>query len=201
MKCKFCGAEKFIGHQVCRMDVLVDGTGMFLDSVSGDTASDIYDSETPYGPFLCAVCGAEYGELEEGQEPISGPNADWQNQTGPFAMTLAPYQLDGTDIQHWENSHYKITIGRTSPQLISILISKKKDASEYLPELAVTREMSQIMPESIKIIPAACELDQDSVSIYLQQIRYAERTANDILEFFISPIREGSFNWNPTTSA
>lgn len=162
--------------------------------------SDIYDSEKPYGPYQCETCGAEYEELKDGQEPISGPVEDWQNQAVLFSVALAPYRLDGTDIQVWENSNYDITLGRTSPQLISIRISKKTGTSKYLPELVVTREISSIMPDSIKIIPAACELNIENLSTYMREMSYAEKTAKDVFQFFISPIREGTYDWGSTSS-
>lgn len=57
-RCK-CGNDKFIGHQLVRMDVLVDADNHFL------AQKEIYDSETPYGPFSCTVCGAEYENIPE----------------------------------------------------------------------------------------------------------------------------------------
>ena len=102
----------------------------------------------------------------------------------PFFVALPPYSLDGTDIQVWENTYYEITLGRTSPQLISIRISKKKDTSKYMPELVVTREMSQIMPESIKVIPAACELNIDNLSTYMRP----DAIMNKVIEVLSMPL-------------
>lgn len=56
MTCK-CGNDRFMAHQICRRDVKVDGDGDFFAD------QGIYDSETPYGPFTCTECGAEYDEL------------------------------------------------------------------------------------------------------------------------------------------
>lgn len=63
MRCKCCGNERFIGHQVIRADVIVDGNEAFAENLFGGLESHIYDSENPYGPFTCARCGAEYEEL------------------------------------------------------------------------------------------------------------------------------------------
>lgn len=81
MKCKYCGGERFIGHQRVNMDVVVDGGGSFVDDLHPyDPGLDIYNSNTPYGPFQCMGCGAEYDELADGQEPISGPEEGWTQQ-------------------------------------------------------------------------------------------------------------------------
>ena len=56
MNCK-CGGERFMAHQICRHDVVVNSEGGYLAD------HGIYDSETPYGPFTCLDCGAEYDEL------------------------------------------------------------------------------------------------------------------------------------------
>ncbi len=58
MKCRFCNGERFVGHQVCHMDVLVDGSGAFLDNMPSGAAASIYESNTPFGPFQCCGCGA-----------------------------------------------------------------------------------------------------------------------------------------------
>ena len=62
-KCK-CGNREFIAHQVVRMDAIVNGHNDWQRSPNYDTDAAIYDSETPYGPYTCTKCGAEYGELK-----------------------------------------------------------------------------------------------------------------------------------------
>lgn len=79
MKCKHCGGEEFVAHQMCRMDVLVDGSGTFIANVHENPAIDIYDSERPYGPFQCTGCGAEYEELD-GSDSTSGPIPNWKRK-------------------------------------------------------------------------------------------------------------------------
>ena len=59
MKCKICGNNTFSAHQICRHDVIVDGD----NSLEEDAG--INDIETPYGPYTCCKCRAEYEELEE----------------------------------------------------------------------------------------------------------------------------------------
>lgn len=61
MICK-CGNDSFFAHQLVRMDVIVDSSNQFMDNIKpAETA--IYDSETPYGPYTCTLCGKEYEEL------------------------------------------------------------------------------------------------------------------------------------------
>ena len=62
--CKKCGCNRFYGHQVVRMDIICTSLG-FERNVHENISEDIYDSETPYGPFTCVKCGAEYEDLEE----------------------------------------------------------------------------------------------------------------------------------------
>jgi len=65
-KCK-CGCEKFYAHQVCRVDIVVDGDNSFLDNLISDKelGDSVYDSGTPYGPYTCTECGTVYSELED----------------------------------------------------------------------------------------------------------------------------------------
>ncbi len=58
MKCPKCGNAQFYGHQIVRMNVTVDENNNFVDS------GEIYDSETPYGPFTCTKCGTEFDDSE-----------------------------------------------------------------------------------------------------------------------------------------
>lgn len=83
MKCKHCGGEEFVAHQICRMEILVDGEGDYIDGVHKDVALDIYDSEPAYGPFQCTGCGAEYGVLAEGEDSIEGPVEGWSWEEEP----------------------------------------------------------------------------------------------------------------------
>ena len=59
-----CGNDRFIGHQIIRVDVIVGADGSFLENVTGRLEDSIYDAERPYGPFTCTSCGKEYEELE-----------------------------------------------------------------------------------------------------------------------------------------
>lgn len=67
MRCT-CGCARFIGHQLIRADVVVDGNGEFLENCDPSLEAAIYDAEKPYGPFTCTACGKEYEELTVKQE-------------------------------------------------------------------------------------------------------------------------------------
>lgn len=83
MKCKYCGGEQFVAHQICRMEILVDGEGDYIDGVHKDIGLDIYDSEPAYGPFQCCGCGAEYDVLADGEDSIDGPVEGWSWEDEP----------------------------------------------------------------------------------------------------------------------
>ena len=59
-----CGNDRFYGHQIIRVDVIVGADGSFDDNISDCLENSIYDAERPYGPFTCTACGKEYEELE-----------------------------------------------------------------------------------------------------------------------------------------
>ena len=54
-----CGNTRFIAHQVCYHDVIVDNDNNFARNI------DIGEAENPYGPYICTVCDAEYENLDE----------------------------------------------------------------------------------------------------------------------------------------
>lgn len=63
-RCK-CGNTKFYAHQVCRLDVIVDGDNNFISNASESGEASIYDSGNPYGPFICTKCGSVYDDLTD----------------------------------------------------------------------------------------------------------------------------------------
>lgn len=71
MLCPFCKNDQFFGHQLVRMDVLVDEDGDYVDS--DNTGGNIYDAEKPYGPFTCTKCGAVFEDLNDGEVPQELP--------------------------------------------------------------------------------------------------------------------------------
>lgn len=75
MKCKFCGGNRFIGHQTAYHDIIVDGDANFEEDIS------CYDSDNPYGPFACAACGAEYEKLTDMEDFNEKPAAESVKRT------------------------------------------------------------------------------------------------------------------------
>ncbi len=57
-----CGNTEFNAHQVCRMDVVIDGFGNWLENRPNDQSA-CYDADNPHGPFTCTKCKKEYEEL------------------------------------------------------------------------------------------------------------------------------------------
>ena len=64
MKCA-CGSHGFYANQIVRVEIIVDEHGEFLCNREGGLERNIYDAETPFGPYICVRCGKEYNELEE----------------------------------------------------------------------------------------------------------------------------------------
>jgi hypothetical protein len=123
MKCPICGEDVFFAHQQCPMEVLVDGDGEFFDNATitpvGINAVDIYDPGTPYGPFTCYKCGAEFDELEDGAEVIDGPVEGWESKpsyaedsadNGLFC--ILKQQISG--LSSWANVESKCFFKRSS---------------------------------------------------------------------------------------
>lgn len=102
-KCKCCGGTRFIAHQVTRTDVLVDGDNQFTEHLFGGPEAHIYDAGTPYGPYTCYDCGAEYRELEENEEPYNmsrRPDGTWISvETGKPPVITDLHE--GTYISEW----------------------------------------------------------------------------------------------------
>ena len=57
--CPVCGNPHFSAHRVYHFDVVVDGNGNWEED------GDVYEAETPFGPFQCTACGYEVDSLEE----------------------------------------------------------------------------------------------------------------------------------------
>lgn len=68
MKCKICGNEEFNCHQILHMDIVCDGNGTVLRPLKEPFMASCYESESPFGPFTCSKCGANYEELTDGAE-------------------------------------------------------------------------------------------------------------------------------------
>ena len=65
MKCK-CGNGNFLANQRCVVSVVVrvDNNGNFLENLTKDWSSEVYDANDPEGPFICDLCNAEYDKIK-----------------------------------------------------------------------------------------------------------------------------------------
>jgi hypothetical protein len=57
MVCPFCGCDHFYARQLCYHDIIVDNDCNFISD------EGIYDSEKPYGEFVCMECSAGFEDL------------------------------------------------------------------------------------------------------------------------------------------
>lgn len=187
MDCIFCGNSKFFGNQVCHTDVLVDGDGHFVEDAG------VYHADRPFGPFQCACCGATYEDLEKGTL-IDAPEPDWRNQKGPFKKVLD--MVDGAArIQRWDGPTYqvRITFKHDSDSTPSTLILRQ-NGYEDLPRLNV-RQDDDGMPICVRVDARAQE--DCSLSDYadlLKKAELAKQVGEAIEEWFLDPIREGTFD-------
>lgn len=63
--CPHCGNNKFYARQQCYHTVIVDKDNNFEDNI------EVGDSNNPYGPYQCTLCGSEFSNLPNGRG-ISG---------------------------------------------------------------------------------------------------------------------------------
>lgn len=63
MACPKCGSDRFMCYQVCRHDIVVNDRNDYVEGLTGDSDADIYDAETPYGPYTCMRCKTPYDTL------------------------------------------------------------------------------------------------------------------------------------------
>lgn len=184
MICKFCGGTKFLGHQLCRMDVLVGEDGEFLDDLPGGAESHIYDSEEPYGPFTCQGCGAVYENIWDSEEPTSGPVEGWCKYQ---FKKVSDYELDGVRRQRWTGLRYAVCLFFYPNGKASIVIERLPKCGDF-PKLLVkdgTIQITSTPTESIPVPEAARLADA---------IRSAMEDAYEIQEQFVDPIRDGTFD-------
>jgi hypothetical protein len=60
-KCE-CGNDRFLAHQKCFHDVIVDGNNNWQEN-NDQCGGSVYESENPYGPYKCCSCGKITNEL------------------------------------------------------------------------------------------------------------------------------------------
>lgn len=51
--CPKCGGKEFLANQVIRIEVVVDGNNDFLRNNTKKVEESIYDSDKPFGPYVC----------------------------------------------------------------------------------------------------------------------------------------------------
>jgi hypothetical protein len=61
MECE-CGNNEFYAHQICHMDVVVDGSNNWQRN-HPDDQSCCYESGSPFGDYTCTECGKVYEDL------------------------------------------------------------------------------------------------------------------------------------------
>lgn len=71
--CPKCGGKEFLASQVVRMEVVVDGYNEFLRNNTENAVESIYNSDKPYGPYVCKKCGEEIGNLNDLESKESEP--------------------------------------------------------------------------------------------------------------------------------
>lgn len=123
MKCKKCGNDTFIAHQLCRMDIMVDESGEFLRNLAGGAEMNIYDAEHPYGPFTCSKCGAQYDELTD------TPNTE--EQTEPAYAVFNITRIRACENEYWCNRIY-MKLPADDKQDWATILKDKNRAKELL---------------------------------------------------------------------
>ena len=63
--CPKCGSNAFYAKQATIVDIIVDENNNFSQTVGeeGDFYREVFDPETPVGPYQCVECGELYKEL------------------------------------------------------------------------------------------------------------------------------------------
>ncbi len=107
-RCPFCGSERFIGHQVMRTEVYVDGNGEFDGDFPGGMEMAIYDSGHPYGPFICSQCSQEFDELPENKQ-IRLPRGTFIVISGE---TVQKFKKAGYGYSHEDHGYTVVSDGK-----------------------------------------------------------------------------------------
>ena len=61
--CHCCGNDEFYARQRCYVDVVVDQNNNFLRNEKSAMDNNCSDADTPYGPFVCTGCAAEFSTM------------------------------------------------------------------------------------------------------------------------------------------
>lgn len=203
-KCKFCGGTVFTARQVLRADVLVDGSGSFLDNFPGGVEANC-DADDPYGEFQCIKCGATYSELDGDGDPApSEPIEGWV--WGPDA----PFRkfMQKGHFQRWDGFGYAVYIrtrekdGEVEPRELFIRPMTNR-LNEKRPFLSFYRDQPD-EPWRVKEQDAyvgvefsgygSVPLDKAKENVNL--LEKAIMAADAIQTQFLEPMREGRFDFN-----
>lgn len=190
MKCKFCGGTEFIGHQTCRMDVLVDENGDFSENLHGGADANIYDSEAPYGPFTCCGCGAEYEEIRDGAIPNSGPVEGWTRFQFKKSSDFIQKNIRR---QYWRGTRCDVSLTFYENGQTNIVIQKHggKEMAFY-PKMRVEQDDSGMTLRIIPVCPEA--ISMDDARGMATAMANAFDDAEEIMEQFLTPIQDGTFD-------
>lgn len=190
MKCKFCGGTKFIGHQRCRMDVFVGENGDFSDNLPGGADANIYESETPYGPFTCCGCGAEYEEIRDEANPNSGPIEGWTRFQFEKRSDFIQRNIRR---QYWRGTRCDVSLTFYENGQTSVVIYKHggKEMAFY-PKMRVEQDDSGMTLRIIPVCPDAISID-DAKAMAAAMATAAD-DAEEIREQFLTPIQDGTFD-------
>lgn len=121
-KCPYCGNDVFAAHQICHLDVLVGPDGKFLENDSADGSADdaIYEGETPFGPYTCTHCGAEFEDLNTMEVNSEPTEPDYK----PFILIS---ENGGTKVYEASELPYYVHVSYQGEALVSLYAEPTKD--------------------------------------------------------------------------
>lgn len=195
MVCKHCGGNQFTAHQRVYMDIVVDGNNLFEEQMPGG----IYESETPYGPYQCCGCGAEYEDLTGAE--ISGPVKNWTFRRPAFEKAFE--KVFGPDdklgerlFQRWEGENYKVKLTFYKSGFIFIQVVTK---AEGFPDIFVNGVDEPDAPVSVQICGAGSgSINLEDFAGVLSRLDQVKWDAEQILRCFATPLSNGTFDKKST---
>lgn len=191
------------------MDIMVDGDNAFVQNCPEGAEAAIYDSGTPYGPYVCARCGAEYEELEEGTEPIEEPCEGWQKKGAVFTKVLDQVsEEEKKRVQRWDGDGYSVSAVFYESGYSYINVSIRPGAGKYTPEIFVNEytpviyeveDSDTMAPSGVTIETSSYgSLNETEFEAYMERLSHARKMAALIDTLFVKPIREGTFDKEET---
>ena len=193
MKCKFCGGEHFFAHQQAYLDVIVDGENFFIEN---DPAGEV-QGKTPYGPYTCVRCGAEYDELKEGTPETSGPIDNWEERLDEFRVIqerqenktiegkIIPVKTIAFKSRHFSGDMEVVPKDDGSLHLMRWNISNT-DADVFELDLANPTLDENMEPTSIYklvFIPVRARLGDDDILKFQNRLNQTVRERENFIKF------------------